>query len=86
MEVYLCGAETLGCVVWPGASIAYSQGIPPNFYPPHISVRPSVPLLPPLPPCTAPHPLFPGSATALLLPVWMNVASLNPWLSDFHTA
>ena len=26
------------------------------------------------------------SATLPLLPFWMNVASLNPWLSDFHTA
>ena len=28
----------------------------------------------------------PASATLPLLPIWMSVASLNPWLSDFHTA
>ena len=28
----------------------------------------------------------PISVTLLPLPVWVNVASLNPWLSDFHTA
>ena len=29
--------------------------------------------------------LFPGCLCLLLLPVWMNVSSLTPWLSDFHT-
>ena len=41
---------------------------------------------PPLPAtlylCTSP----PVSTTPALLPVWMNVASLYPWLSDFHAA
>ena len=43
-----------------------------------------------------PAPLVPQSSTSLgpvcpsclsppLLPVWMNVSSLSPWLSDFHT-
>ena len=31
--------------------------------------------------CLAAHPLHP----ACLLPAWMNVSSLTPWLSDFHT-
>ena len=30
-------------------------------------------------------PLHPGSPSLPLLPVWMNVSSLSPWLSDFHT-
>ena len=31
------------------------------------------------------HPLHPSCASPPLLPVWMNVSSLSPWLSDFHT-
>ena len=27
---------------------------------------------------------LPGCASPPLLPVWMNVSSLSPWLSDFH--
>ena len=30
-------------------------------------------------------PLCPGSPSTPLLPVWMNVSSLSPWLLDFHT-
>ena len=30
-------------------------------------------------------PLCPGSRSPPLLPIWMNISSLNPWLSDFHT-
>ena len=30
-------------------------------------------------------PLCPGCPSPPLLPVWMNVSSLFPWLSDFHT-
>ena len=30
------------------------------------------------------HPLHPGCLSPFLLPVWMNVSSLNPWLLDFH--
>ena len=29
---------------------------------------------------------LPISMSLPLLPIWMNVASLNPWLLDFHTA
>ena len=29
--------------------------------------------------------LYPGSPSLPPLPVWMNVSSLTPWLSDFHT-
>ena len=31
-------------------------------------------------------PLHPISISLPILPIWMNVASLNPWLQDFHTA
>ena len=32
----------------------------------------------------AASPLHPGCPFAPLLPVWMSVSSLSPWLSDFH--
>ena len=77
VRLYLPGAGTLGCLVWTGAKITNSQDIPPNFNPPYVNVEPSIP-----PP---PHPLCPGPPPPPVLLVWMNVASLNPWLSDFHT-
>ena len=36
-----------------------------------------------LPPCTESS--LPGCPPPPVLPVWMNVSSLSPWLSDFHT-
>ena len=36
-----------------------------------------------VPPCCVSSP--PGCLSPPLLPVWMNVSSLSPWLSDFHT-
>ena len=62
------------------------QVIPPNFYPPHVSVGPSIP--PPLllPLSTTPH-LHVSPPVSMSLPflsVWMNVVFLNLWLSDFH--
>ena len=58
---------------------------PSSFYPPHVNMEPPTLslLLPPL--CTTPHPLFPNTPSPPLLPVWMNMAALNPWLLDFHT-
>ena len=35
--------------------------------------------------CLAMGSLHPGCPSLPLLPVWMNVSSLTPWLSDFHT-
>ena len=35
--------------------------------------------------CLAVHSLHPNSLSPPLLPVLMNVSSLTPWLSDFHT-
>ena len=75
---------TLGYAVWPGARIACSQSIPPNFYAPHVNVGPFIPLLPLLPPlwCHAMSSVLPSLPP---LPIWMNMTSLNPWLLDFHT-
>ena len=38
MGTYLPGTDTLGWVVWCGAGIPHSQGIPPDFYLPHMGV------------------------------------------------
>ena len=35
--------------------------------------------------CLAAHPLCPHCLSPPLLPVWINVSSLTPWLLDFHT-
>ena len=35
--------------------------------------------------CRVSHPPFFQESSPPLLPVWMNVSSLTPWLSDFHT-
>ena len=35
--------------------------------------------------CLASHPLRPSCLSASLIPVWVNVSSLTPWLSGFHT-
>ena len=43
MGTYLPGAGTLGWVVWSGARVHRSGGIPPNFYPPHVDVGLPVP-------------------------------------------
>ena len=48
MGIYVPGPGTLYCVVWPGAGIAHSQGIPPDFYLPHMNVGSPVPAPPPL--------------------------------------
>ena len=87
MEIYLPSAGTLGCMVWPGAGVAPSQGIPPNFYLPHANAGQPVLLLPPLctTPCLQASPPVAVSMSLLLLPSWMSVASLNCWFSDFHT-
>ena len=89
-EALFLRTGTQGCVVWPGAGIACSPGVPPSFYLPHMNVQPPFhsPLLPPLPlllphcVLSAPAPcLCPGSLSPPVLSVWMNISSLNPWLS-----
>ena len=69
MGTYFPGTGTLGWVVWSGGGIAHSRGIPLNFNSPHVNVglpnhRFSVPLL--------------AFVSPSLVPLWMNVASLNP--------
>ena len=42
MGIYLLGAGFLAWVVWFGAEIPYSGGIPPDFYLPHVDVGPPI--------------------------------------------
>ena len=42
--IYLPGAWSLGWMIWSGAGITCSRGMPPNFYPPHVNVGLPVPL------------------------------------------
>ena len=46
-------AKILDYVVWPGAGMAHSQGISPNFYPPHMNIGYPMPVLPLPPPLLA---------------------------------
>ena len=55
MGIYLPVTGTLGYVVCPGAGIAGSQGIPPDFY--LLPVNVGLPVPPLLPLCATPHPL-----------------------------
>ena len=71
-EALFPGAGTLGCVV--SLSSCSSQFICTRMWEhPVFQLRP----------CHRSSP--PGCPSLPLLPVWMNVSSLTPWLSDFHT-
>ena len=84
MRTYLPRIGPLGWVVCPGAGITHSQGIPPNFYPPHMNVGP--PILHPHHLSMLHHISLPLQPSLCLHPsAWMNVASLNPWLLDGYT-
>ena len=85
MGMSVPGTGTLGCVVWPGAVIVSSQGIPLDFYPPHVHMGLSI--APPLLPLSTTGHLHASGSLGLhpLLPIWMNVASSTPWLLDFNT-
>ena len=50
IRIYLSGAGTTGFVVWLGAGIAFSQGVPPNFYLSHVNGGSPILPIPPL--CT----------------------------------
>ena len=83
-EIYVPGAGNLGCAVWSGAGLNCSPDIPPDFSTTRecgtshtYSATASTSL-----PHTTPLRLF---SHLTLQPIWMNVASLNPWLLDFHT-
>ena len=80
---HLIGTGTLGWVVWCGAGIPCFRGITPDINPPHVGVAPPVPHLQTSQRLSASQHL---SVSPTLLPVWMNVASLIPWLSNFHIA
>ena len=62
------GAGTVGCVVWLGAGITSSQGIPPSFYPPYMNVGLSIPPPPPPTLVHTSHCLFGPSPQLPLLP------------------
>ena len=76
MGTYLHGAGALGWVVWDGSGIPYSWGISP--------------ILPTTYACETTYSHLDTSSwlysSLPLLPIWLKVASLNPWLLDFHTA
>ena len=82
MGMSVLGAGTLGCVVWPGAVIIFSQGIRPDLY-----VDMGLSIAPPLLPLSTTGHLHASGSLGLhpLLPIWMNVASSSPWLLDFNT-
>ena len=82
MRLYFPGTRTLGCAVWSGAGFTCSQGIPSDLYSTTYECRTVCSRCH----CTATsHPLHSGSLCLPFLPIWMNLASLNPWLLDFHT-
>ena len=63
---------TLGCMVYLAPHLLLPVYLHTNVGPPRSSNH-----------CL--HPFPPGCPSLPLLPVWMNVSSLTPWLSDFHT-
>ena len=83
MGIYLPGAGTLGCVVWPEAGI-------PCLLTPEVSL----PILihhmwvwdSSFCHLSMGHHISGLSLSPSLLFLWMNVASLNSWLSDVHLA
>ena len=86
-------AGALGCAVCFAPPPFLPVYLCTNVGPPHCRVRQ---LQPGLPHSTIHHlagstscrlamsPLHPSCPSPSLLPVWMNVSSLSPWLSDFH--
>ena len=80
--LFLC-AGTLGSVVCLAPQLFLLVCLQSNVglpSPPAIALP--IPVLQPLP-CRESSP--PGCPSPPLLPVWMNVSSLTPWLLDFHT-
>ena len=73
MGIYLLGGRTLGCVVW---AVQFGLGLG------LLVSKVSVPLAPP-PLFHATLPLYPSPQLCL---VWINVCSLNTWLSELPTA
>ena len=79
-EAFFSHAGTLGCEVCLTIQL---------FFPvyPHANVGPSAAASTAQSSscCLATHPLHPDCPSPPLLPACMNVSSLTPWLSDFHT-
>ena len=78
-KAFFSHSETLGCVVC----------LTPKLFLPvylHTNVGPLATALPAWPSscCLAVHPLLPSCPSLPRLPVWLNISSLTPWLSDFH--
>ena len=72
-EAFFPRTRTLGCMVYRATQLFLLVYLHKNVgtpSPPATAFRESSP---------------PGCPSAPLLPVWMNVSSLAPWLSDFHT-
>ena len=85
MRIYLPTTGTLGSTVQPGAGITLSPGIPPHVFSTTCERGPT---------CSTSHHRHLTTTTACrlapapsptLLPVWMNIVSLYPWLLDSHT-
>ena len=79
-KAFFSGTGTLGCMV----CLATQLFLP--VYP-HANVGPPAAVLPSWSSnChLATSPLCPGFLSLSLLPIWMNVSSLTPWLPDFYT-
>ena len=77
-------AGTLGCVVCLTPQLFLPVYLHTNVGPPALPVTASPTRS--ASHCLAAHPLCPSCLSPSLLPVWMNVSSLTPWLSDCHTA
>ena len=79
LPVYLCanvGPQGLPVTTLWGL-LAAAWPTPFHNPPPHCVLQP--------PPCHKFSPPSTRCPSPPLLPVWMNVSSLSPWLSDFHT-
>ena len=95
-DLFLC-AGTLGCVVClaPSCSSRFIHTQCGTARSASRHLTPVNQLLPCLPAAVLPSPVLqplsccesslPGCLSPPLLLVWMNVSSLTPWLSDFHT-
>ena len=75
--------ETLGCGIYLAPQLFFLVYLPLNVGPTTQSSICHLSGVHQLPPCHESSP--PGCPSIPLLPVWMSVSSLTPWLSDFHT-
>ena len=78
MRLSLLDTGSFGWAVWSSAGIACTQGISPKSYPPHVNMAPHIPPPQLLPLHTTLCPLHPSFLSLPLLPIWMDMESLNP--------